>query len=367
MKITKKTTKKRTNLLASLLSVVMVIGLLTGCGSDTNAKESKKDSGAVSGTAAEQSESNELTKLTVQSLWFAQGQFAGLYVAKEKGFYEEEGLDVDILPGGTDVTSEDQVANDVAQIGVAFYSSVLTFQDGGADFVNVFQTFKNSPQYLVAKADSGIKSGKDLAGKKVGSWFGGREYEFYALADKNGLDYNKDIEWVQQDYTLDQFNNGEIDVASAMSYNEYLLLLEQYKESELNVIDMNKEGVAMLEDCLFAKREWAEANHDTLVKFIKATIRGWKYAAENPEETGKLVFQIGQSATEEHQIAMTKKVIETAVIPEGSTADQIGELDTERLQKTIDQGVATGLIKNPIKLEDSVDATYWNEAVAALK
>lgn len=371
--------KTITNLTAILLSVVLATGLLSGCGSTTNAAEKTNEAAeaespqteevteASQTESSEQTETTDLTKLTVQSLWLAQGQFAGLYVAKEKGFYEEEGLDVDIQPGGTDVTSEDQVANGVAQIGVAFYSSVLTFQDGGADFINVFQTFKNSPQYLVAKADSGIKSGADLTGKKVGSWFGGREYEFYALVDKYGIDYNKDIEWVQQDYTLDQFNNGEIDVASAMSYNEYLLLLDQYDESDLNVIDMNKEGVAMLEDCLFVKRDWAEANHDTLVKFLRATIRGWKYAAENPEETGKLIFEIGQSATEDHQIAMTKKVIETAVIPEGSTADQIGELDTERIQKTIDQGFATGLISKKIELKDSVDDSYWKEAVAGLE
>ena len=201
---------------------------------------------------------------------------------------------------------------------VAFYSSVFTFQDGGADFINVFQTFKNSPQYLVAKKESGIKS-------------------------------------------------GEIDAASAMSYNEYLLLLDEYDESDLNVIDMNKEGVAMLEDCLFTDRKWAEEHRDTLVRFLRATIKGWQYAAENPEEAGKIVFAIGNSATEKHQIAMTKKVIETAVIPEGSTADEIGKLDTDRIQRTIDQGFSTGLISQKIDINDSIDPSYWEEAVAGLK
>ena len=354
---------KTRNWIALLLSLLLVLGMLSACGSKT---EPAQEEGSAEVAAENEETNNELIKLTVQSLWFAQGQFAGLYVAQAKGFYADKGLDVEILPGGTDVTSEDQVANGIAQIGVAFYSSVLTFQDGGADFVNVFQTFKNSPQYLVAKADSGITSGADLAGKKVGSWFGGREYEFYALADKYGIDYETDIDWVQQDYTLDQFNNDEIDVASAMSYNEYLLLLADYDESELNVIDMNEEGVAMLEDCLFVQRDWAEANRDTLVKFLRATIRGWQYAAEHPEEAGQIVFEIGQSATEEHQIAMTKKVIETAVIPAGSDAGQIGELDTARIQRTIDQGYDTGLISQQINIGDSIDASYWEEAVAGL-
>ena len=379
--------KSGTGKLASLIAIFAAVSMMTACGSAVATAQTKDETTAIEAgeetveemtaeatedTASEAAEDSldagsQLEKITVQSLWFAQGQFAGLYVAKDKGFYEEEGLDVDILPGGTDVTSEDQVANGIAQIGVAFYSSVLTFQDGGADFINVFQTFKNSPQYLVAKKESGIKSGGDLKGKKVGSWFGGREYEFYSLADKYGLDKDSDIEWVQQDYTLDQFNNGEIDAASAMSYNEYLLLLDEYDESDLNVIDMNKEGVAMLEDCLFTDRKWAEEHRDTLVKFLRATIKGWQYAAENPEEAGKIVFAIGNSATEEHQIAMTKKVIETAVIPEGSTADEIGKLDTDRIQRTIDQGFSTGLISQKIDINDSIDPSYWEEAVAGLK
>ncbi|MCR4926024.1 MAG: ABC transporter substrate-binding protein [Clostridiales bacterium] len=316
----------------------------------------------ISGCGKQKTTSKELDKITVQSLWLPQGQFAGLYVADSKGFYEEEGIDVEILPGGTDVSSEEQVENDVAQVGVAFYSSVLTYQEGGYDFINVFQTFQTSPQYLVAKASSGIKTGADLKGKNVGSWFGGRQYEFYALAQLNGLDPEKDIKWKQQDYTLDQFNSGELDVASAMSYNEYLLLLQTYQESDLNVIDMNKEGAALLEDCLFVKRSWAEQNKDLLVRFLRATIKGWKYTSENPEEAAQIVYNIGQNSTLDHQVAMTKKVLET-VIPEGNNASQIGYLNPTSIQRTIDLGYQSGLTKNKIDISKSVDSSYWEAAV----
>lgn len=336
-------------LVSILLGVVLTAGLMSGCGAQEKAAENKEESGG-------------LDKITVQSLWLPQGQFAGLYVADEKGFYEEEGIDVEILPGGTDVSSEDQVENDVAQIGVAFYSSVLTYQEGGYDFINVFQTFKKSPQYLVTKAESGIKTGADLKGKKVGSWFGGRQYELYALAQLNGLDPEKDIEWKQQDYTMDQFNSGELDAASAMSYNEYLLLLDEgYSEDDLNVIDMNKEGAALLEDCLFVKRSWAEENRDLLIRFLRATIKGWKYTSEHPDEAGQIVYDAGQSSSLEHQIAMTKKVTEL-VIPEGSDASKIGYLDEKSIQQTIDLGLNAGLIKNKIDIKDSIDASYWEEA-----
>lgn len=334
-----------------LVGLSLIGGVLSGCGGQQAASDLSGGSDEV-----------KKDKITVQSLWLPQGQFAGLYTAKEKGFYDAEGIEVEILPGGTDVSSEEQVENDIAQVGIAFYSSVLTYQEGGYDFINVFQTFKKSPQYLVAKADSGIKTGADLKGKKVGSWFGGRQYEFYALAQLNGLDPQKDIEWKQQDYTMDQFNSGELDVASAMSYNEYLLLLENgYSEEDLNIIDMNKEGAALLEDCLFVKRSWAEQNKDLLVRFLRATIKGWKYAVENPEEVGTLVYDIGKSATPEHQIAMTKKVAEL-VVPEGSDASQIGYLDKTDIQRTIDLGYHSGLIKSLIDINDSIDSSYWEEA-----
>ncbi|MDO4481171.1 MAG: ABC transporter substrate-binding protein [Bacillota bacterium] len=340
---------RKTAVFAMIIS--LLAALITGCGGADTAGDSG-DLGAENG----------LDKITVQSLWLPQGQFAGLYAAEAKGFYEEEGIDVEILPGGTDVSSEDQVENDVAQVGVAFYSSVLTYQEGGYDFINVFQTFRNSPQYLVAKAESGIKTGKDLKGKKVGSWFGGRQYEFYALAQLNGLDPEKDIEWKQQDYTMDQFISGELDVASAMSYNEYLLLLENgFNEEDLNVIDMNKEGAAMLEDCLFVKRSWAEENRDLLVRFIRATIKGWKYVAENPEEAAQIVYEAGKNSTLEHQIAMTEKVLES-VIPEGSDESQIGYPDEKSILQTIDLGLQSGLIKSRIDINDSIDTSYWEEA-----
>ena len=333
-------------LILALTLVVASIGSLTGCGGSGG---SENDEG--------------LDKLTLQSLWLPQGQFAGIYAAQEKGFYEEEGIDLEILPGGTDISSEDQVENDVAQIGTAFYSSVLTYQEAGYDFVNIFQTFEESPQYLVTKKSSGITKGADLKGKKVGSWFGGREYELYALAQLNGLDPEKDIEWVQQDYTMDQFNNDALDAASAMSYNELLLLYENgYSEDDLNIIDMNKEGAALLEDCLFVKKSWAEENKDLLVRFIRATIKGWEYAAENPEEVGEIVYEAGdETSTLEHEIAMTKKAC-ALVIPEGSDASHIGELDKDRIQQTIDLGYKAGLIKEKIDINDSIDDSYWKEA-----
>jgi NitT/TauT family transport system substrate-binding protein len=337
------------------MALAMMMTLLAACGGGGNDKPSGDDTG--------------MDKITVQTLWVPQGQFAGIYVADAKGFYEEENIDIEILPGGTDVTPADQVENDVAQVGVLFYSSLLTYQEGGYDFINVFQNFQGSPQYLIAKKDSGIVTGADLKGKKIGTWGAQWQVEFAALLGKYDLDpsldnTNKDVEWVQQDYTMDQFISGEIDAASAMAYNEWLIANDEgWNESNTNIIDLNNEGTAMLEDCMFVKRSWAEENEDLLVRFLRATKKGWDYAIQNPEECGALIFEIGGSATEEHQVKMTQ-ICGSYAQPEGFTAADIGKIDAAKAQQTIDFAKKYGLIKGDIALADSVDTSYWEKALA---
>ncbi|MDR1272652.1 MAG: ABC transporter substrate-binding protein [Clostridiales Family XIII bacterium] len=337
---------KKIKVLAIALALAMTAALLASC-----AAKEEKPAG----------EGQTLDKITVQTLWVPQGQFAGLYIADARDYYEEEGIDIEILPGGTDVTPADQVENDVAQVGVLFYSSLLTYQEGGYDFINVFQNFQGSPQYLVAKKDTGIATGADLKGKKIGTWGAQWQVEFAALLGKYDLG-DSDVTWVQQDYTMDQFINDEIDAASAMAYNEWLIANDEgWDESNTNIIDLNKEGTAMLEDCLFVKRDWAEANEDLLVRFLRATKKGWDYAIQNPEESGKLIFETGNSATEEHQIKMTE-ICGSYVQPEGATAGDIGKIDEAKAQQTIDFAKKYGLIKGDIALENSIDVSYWEKA-----
>src|SRR5208337_3142322 len=141
--------------------------------------------------------------------WLPQSQFMGYYVAVAKGYYEKEGIQVELLPGGSDIIPEQQVYNGVADIGVTWVSSLLKYQEKGWGFVEVAQIFQKSALLLVSKSSSGIKTAKDLAGKKIGSWFGGNEYELYALLESAGLDRQKDLKLVQQDYTMDQVIKGD--------------------------------------------------------------------------------------------------------------------------------------------------------------
>jgi NitT/TauT family transport system substrate-binding protein len=304
----------------------------------------------------------KLDKVTLQLKWLPQSQFMGYYVANAKGYYKDEGIDVTLLPGGSDIIPEQQVSTGVADIGVTWVSSLLKYQEKGWGFVEVAQVFQKSAMLLVSKTETGIKSSKDLKGKKVGSWFGGNEYELYALIESAGLNKEKDLKMVQQDFTMDQVKKGDIDAASAMTYNEFGLLLESgYTKDKLNVIDMNDAGVAMLEDCLFVSKKWAQKNPDLLVRFLRASIKGWAVACKDPEAAGKLVFDVDKSVSLQHQTYMAKEVAKL-VVPAGFDAAKIGYIDGAAFKQTADYALKYGLLTKPADTKASVDDSYWKKA-----
>jgi NitT/TauT family transport system substrate-binding protein len=304
----------------------------------------------------------KLDKVTLQLKWLPQSQFMGYYVANAKGYYKDEGIDITLLPGGSDIIPEQQVSTGVADIGVTWVSSLLKYQEKGWGFVEVAQIFQKSAMLLVSKAETGIKAPKDLKGKKVGSWFGGNEYELYALIEGAGLDKDKDLKMVQQDFTMDQVKKGDIDAASAMTYNELGLLLESgYTKDKLSILDVNDYSAAMLEDTLFVTKKWAQKNPDLLVRFLRASIKGWADAAKDPEAAGKLVFDVDKSISLAHQTYMAKEVAKL-VTPAGFDSGKIGYIDPAAFKQTADYALKYGLLSKPADTKAAVDDSYWKKA-----
>ena len=367
-----KTTRHLCGLLAALM---LVLPIAAGCSPAATAATAASttavtaDSSAPADTTAAAVEttagSGKLDKVTLQLKWLPQSQFMGYYVAQAKGYYAEEGIDIEILPGGSDIIPEQQVYNGVADIGVTWVSSLLKYQSQGWGLTHVGQIFQKSALLLVSKTDAGIKTPADLKGKTIGSWFGGNEYEIYALLEANNLDKDKDVTLVQQDYTMNQLINGEVDAASAMTYNEYGLLLESgIKESDLSVLNMNDAGVAMLEDCLFVSSDWIKDNEDLYVRFLKASIKGWADACADPEAAGQTVYDVDQSVSLEHQIYMAKEIAKL-VVPEGFDPAKIGYTDMAAIQQTADLALKYGLLKEAAVLDEStVTSKYWVTATS---
>lgn len=347
--------KKLTVLLTALL---LLLGILAGCGSNSSNETASGDASSSEG------EEKELTKVRLQLKWLPQTQFAGYYVADAKGYYEEEGIDIEILSGGPDIIPEQQVANGAADIGMAWVASLLSHREEGFPLVEFTQITQKSAFLLVSKKEANINSPDDLVGKKIGAWFGGLEFEILALLDKYGIDKDKDVELTKQGFTMDQILDDQIDVASALTHNEFLVLLESgLSRDDLNIIDMNEEGVAMLQDSLFATEEWLAENEDVAVRFLRATLKGWKDVINNPEEATDIVMELvdENSTTREHQLNMAIEIAKL-VKPEGFDIDKIGYIDADAFKQTADIAYKFGVIKEEADLSKVYTNSIWEKA-----
>ncbi|MDR0583985.1 MAG: ABC transporter substrate-binding protein [Treponema sp.] len=282
----------------------------------------------------------------IQLKWLPQAQFMGYYVAAAKGYYGDENLAVEIIPGGGDITETAAVYSGQVDMGVTWVSNLIVARANGLDLLNVAQIYQRSGLVLVTKKESGIAGGVDInAGTKVGNWMGDNEYEIKALLTKLGM---PDKSLIQQGFDMNDFDNGNIAAASAMTYNELGLVKNSYEGAlgygdTVNVIDMNDEGVAMLEDCMFVKESWARANQDKLVRFIRASLKGWKYACENPREAAEIVFQAGSSVSQPHQEYMAAEVAKLVTVDTKGNAvslDNLGAFDEAAFQTTLEEAQA---------------------------
>ncbi|TFD20431.1 ABC transporter substrate-binding protein [Cryobacterium sp. TMS1-13-1] len=291
--------------------------------------------------------SGDLTPITLQLQWFAQAQFAGYYAALDQGYYEEEGLDVTIDEGGADIVPQDVLAAGDADYAISWVPKVLGSIEQGANITDVAQIFERSATTQISFKDKNITTAADLKGKNVGSWGYGNEWELFAGMQKSDVELG-DINLIQQAFDMTGFLAGDIDAAQAMTYNEYAQVLETvnpdtgelFQPDELNVIDWNDEGTAMLQDSIWANADKLESDADyadNTVKFIKASIKGWIYAANNPAEAAGIVTAAGSTLGESHQLWMTNEVSKL-IFP--STAG-VGMIDDAAWANTVDIAMNT--------------------------
>ncbi|SDH26709.1 ABC transporter substrate-binding protein [Agrococcus jejuensis] len=319
-----------------------------------------------------------LTPVTLQLQWFAQGQFAGYYAAVEQGFYEDAGLDVTIVEGGADIVPQTVLADGQADFAIAWVPKALASIEAGAGITNVGQIFQRSGTLQVSFADSGIEGPADLAGENVGSWGFGNEFELFAGMGEAGLDPMSDVTLVQQAFDMSGLLAGDIDAAQAMSYNEYAQLLETvdpetgelYTADDFTVIDWNEVGVAMLQDAIWANTEALqdESFQETTVAFLEASLQGWAFARDNPEEAAQIVVDAGSQLGASHQLWMVNEV--NALI--WPSPDGIGMIDQDAWDQTVEislstpnQDGSTVITQDPP--DTAYDMTYVEQALANLE
>ena len=304
--------------------------------------------------------------VTLQLKWVTQAQFAGYYVAKQKGYYDEEGLNVTIKPGGPDIAPEQVIAGGGADVIVDWMPAALAAREKGLPLVNIAQPFKHSGLMLTCLKDSGVATPADFKGKTLGVWFFGNEYPFLNWMNKLGMSTKGGADGVtvlKQGFNVDPLLQKQAACISTMTYNEYGQVLDAGIEpDQLVTFKHEDQGVATLEDGLYVMEDKLkdQAFKDKMVKFVRASMKGWKYAEANPDEAAGIVLENDESGaqTEAHQKFMMGEVAKL-------TAGSNGALDDADYKRTVETLMSGG--SDPVITKEPTGAFTHEITDAALK
>ncbi len=282
--------------------------------------------------------------VTLQLKWVTQAQFAGYYAALDQGYYEEAGLDVTILPGGPDIAPTQVIAGGGADVIVEWMPAALAAREQGVPLVNIAQVFDASGMQLTCWADSGIASPADFPNHTLGVWFFGNEYPFLSWMSQLGVATDgrdeDGVEILKQGFNVDPLIQRQADCISTMTYNEYWQVLDAgVTPEELVNFRYEEQGVATLEDGLYVLEENLQdpAFVDRMARFVSASMRGWQWAAENPEEAAHIVLDYDETGAQtiEHQTRMMGEVAKLIT-------DQDPALDPAAYERTVATLMAGG-------------------------
>jgi NitT/TauT family transport system substrate-binding protein len=281
--------------------------------------------------------------VSLQLQWVTQAQFAGYYVALEKGFYDDEGLNVTILPGGPDIAPPQVLAGGGADIMLNWMPSALAAREKGLPVVNIAQPFTSSGLMLTCWKDTGIETVEDFRGKTIGVWFFGNEYPFLSWMSQVGIGTeggDDGVTVLKQGFNVDPLLNREADCISTMTYNEYGQVLDAgVNPDELIMFKYEDQGVATLEDGIWALEENLDdpVFVDKMVRFVRASMAGWRYAEANVDEAAAIIIEYDETGAQS-EAAQARMMGEIAKLTAGST----GALDIEAYERTVATLLAGG-------------------------
>jgi NitT/TauT family transport system substrate-binding protein len=311
--------------------------------------------------------------LTLQLSWIVQTQDAGYFVALDKGWYREEGIDLKIEPNGPGINKIQRLATGRADVLVVYLPDELRARDAGLPLVRIGQLFQSSGTVLISHKELGVDSPEKLKGHQLGVWFGNGDTAVLALLQKYGIDSKKDVKLVDQDQMGDiqAFLEGKLEVASAWTPNELLTVFENgIKRQDLNIIDLKKYGTFLSEDGFTVTENTLRTRSDALARWMVGTIRGWRWAVTHPVEATKITLKYipkGQPADYRHQLGQMYEVNKLVCsTPSGFSPQPVARLDPKIFEHNVQLLNAAGGLKKPIGSE-AYSNTVWDQALQIMK
>mgnify|MGYP001796276992 FL=1 len=282
-------------------------------------------------------------EVTLQLQWVTQAQFAGYYVALEKGYYAAEGLDVTILPGAPDISPPQVLAGGGADVMLNWMPSALAAREKGVPVVNIAQPFKTSGLMLTCWKDTGSTSPEDFRGRTIGVWCFGNEYPFLSWMSQLGIPTeggDDGVTVLKQGFNVAPLLQRQADCISTMTYNEYWQVIDAgVSPDELVTFKYEDQGVATLEDGIYVLEDNLADDDfaDKMVRFVRASMLGWKDAEADPDGAAEIVLDYDETGaqTEKHQKRMMSEIAKL-------TAGSNGSLDPADYERTVATLLAGG-------------------------
>jgi NitT/TauT family transport system substrate-binding protein len=298
------------------------------------------------------------TRVRFRLQWTPQAQFAGYLVAKELGYYSDEGLDVEIRPAGPDLKPQNTVAAGSDDIAVGVANQVVASRSNGVPLKIIAQMFQDSANRYVLKKQNAISSLKDLRGKKVGLWMGGDEAEFIAMLKSEQMTLD-DVVVVPQGFTIAPFLQDEYILSQVTTYNELNQIRDEgFTDDKLQILAPGDYNAAIVSDMLFVTEKYLENNRTTVQKFLSASLKGWKFCVENPEKAVEVVMRWDQSLKRDSQVKQMREVLNLVLSGKAKT-NGIGYMDVSYYTTTERVLFDSRQISKRVAPETVFDNSLW--------
>ena len=290
-----------------------------------------------------------LKKTSIQLMWLDQFEFAGFYIAKEKGFYEKAGLDVEIKKYKTDLDLTQTILDGKSDFGLNS-SSLLIDKSNGKDITILGTIFQSSPLVLIALQNSNIKTFSDIKNKKIMIATNQENFAtFQSMLKNQGLNINE-LNFIPHTFKVNDLIDGKADLMSAYMTNELFEL--KHKGYEAKIFNPKDYGFDFYEDIMFTSKTFAQNNPQLVKDFYTATVKGWEYAFENIEESAKIIYEKynTQNKSLDALIYEANEMKKLVYDKEG----KFGTITEERINIIANIYRVMGLINNKVDINDLI-------------